>query len=36
MDKEFIVVNDISLASVIRNELKRLGVNPKYTKVTDF
>lgn len=36
MEKEYIEVKDISLASTIRNELKRLGISPKYTGVLDF
>lgn len=36
MEQEFIKVNDISLASQIRNELKRLGIDPKYKDVLGF
>lgn len=36
MPQEYVVTSDISLASVIRNELKKNGISPKYTGVSDF
>ncbi len=36
MNQDFILVNDYSLSSIIRNELKKNGIQPKYTSVTDF
>src|SRR5574344_185358 len=36
MPQEYVVTSDISLASVIRNELMKNGISPKYTGVSDF
>lgn len=36
MTREYVVTSDISLANVIRKELKKNGISPKYTGICDF
>ena len=36
MDDDIIIINDFDLSNVLRRELKRIGIEPKYTGVTEF